>query len=179
MIPVVCIAHLAHCDIAVVRHAIHFPGAKKMWMTQTLFPSLRVSCVTAGVILHPHVPRTKKREFILMEALVKFAAKRPTWPRTVIYASEVCTSFATHGVRTDHCIHVDNVDTLAVMGTRDQPGADEDDFHMFRRRRQEVEKETVDQEKKTRQLQVKHGTVLGITKPSRVTLKPVKRVVFF
>jgi zinc finger CCHC domain-containing protein 9 len=74
---------------------------------------------------------------------------------------------------------VDNVDTLAVMGANDQPGADEDDFHSFRRRRQEVEKETVYQEKKTRLPQVKHGTGSGIAKPFGTAVKPVKKVVFF
>ncbi|XP_006459613.1 hypothetical protein AGABI2DRAFT_66090, partial [Agaricus bisporus var. bisporus H97] len=73
----------------------------------------------------------------------------------------------------------DNADTLALMGTSDKPGADEDDFHTFRRNRHEIEKEAIEQEKRTRLLQGKVGARPDIVKPFRTAPIPTKKVVFF
>lgn len=65
------------------------------------------------------------------------------------------------------------------MGTGGQAGADEDDFHTFRRKRQEVEKEVVTQDKKRQLLQVNTGAYSGVIKSFGAAQKPVKKVVYF
>ncbi|KXN81456.1 hypothetical protein AN958_04567, partial [Leucoagaricus sp. SymC.cos] len=73
----------------------------------------------------------------------------------------------------------DNVGALAVMGTGDRPGADEDDFHTFKRRKQEVEKGSKASDDKRKSLQVRTGAHSGVVKSFGSTPKPAKKVVYF
>lgn len=73
----------------------------------------------------------------------------------------------------------DNVDALAVIGTGDQLGADEDDFHTFRRRKHEVEKSLAREESKRELFQTKIGTHSGATKTFGAPPKATKKVVNF
>lgn len=75
-------------------------------------------------------------------------------------------------------MHTDNIDTLVVMGTGGQAGADEDDFHTFKRRKQEVEKEAKAEDTK-KMVQINSGANSGLPKPFGAAQKPVKKVVYF
>jgi zinc finger CCHC domain-containing protein 9 len=74
---------------------------------------------------------------------------------------------------------IDNIDTLAIIGTRERPGADEDDFHTYKRRKQEVDTETKSEAVKKKMLQAKTGAYSGIVKSFTSVPKPTKKVVFF
>lgn len=76
-------------------------------------------------------------------------------------------------------LETDNVDTLAVIGTGDQLGADEDDFHTFRRRKHEVEKTLAREESKQKVFQTKIGTHPGVTNAFGPPPKTTKKVVNF
>jgi len=73
----------------------------------------------------------------------------------------------------------DNVDTLAVIGAGDQLGADEDDFHTFRRRKHEVEKSLAREETKQKLFQTKTSAHSGVSKAFGTTPKAAKKVVNF
>lgn len=177
---VILLGYLTYRDVDAVRFGILFPSATNMWTFQTPFPLLHASYVRVKAISHLHAHRTKKKEFIRMEVLVNFVVKKRTWLKIANYGSEVCTSplRAVVFILINY-IDVDNADTLALMGTSDKPGADEDDFHTFRRNRHEIEKEAIEQEKRTRLLQGKVGARSDIVKPFRTAPIPTKKVVFF
>ncbi|KAF9446164.1 hypothetical protein P691DRAFT_804657 [Macrolepiota fuliginosa MF-IS2] len=73
----------------------------------------------------------------------------------------------------------DSVDSLPLMGIDDQAGADEDDFHTFKRRRQEVEKDVKTEDTKKKMLQLKTGALSGVVKSFGATPKATKKVVYF
>ncbi|KAF5359837.1 hypothetical protein D9756_003578 [Leucocoprinus leucothites] len=73
----------------------------------------------------------------------------------------------------------ENVDTIVFMGTGERPGADEDDFHTFKRRGQEVETETKSEDVRRKMLQLKAGAQSGTVKSFGSAPQPVKKVVHF
>jgi zinc finger CCHC domain-containing protein 9 len=73
----------------------------------------------------------------------------------------------------------DNIDIIAVMSSGDQQGADEDDFHTFKRRRQEVETDTKSEDAKKKMLGLRAGAQSHIVKAFGTAPKPAKKVVYF
>ncbi|KAJ7452342.1 hypothetical protein B0H11DRAFT_286676 [Mycena galericulata] len=66
-----------------------------------------------------------------------------------------------------------------MFGVGREAGADEDDFHAFKRRKTEVDRDVKQEEKLRRSVDIKAGALSGIVKPfGIVPLKP-KKVVFF
>lgn len=66
-----------------------------------------------------------------------------------------------------------------MLGTGKEAGADEDDFHTFKRKTGEVEREEKQEEKAKRLLGVKVGLHSGVKLSGQIRPTAGKRVVFF
>lgn len=74
----------------------------------------------------------------------------------------------------------DVVDSSTMLGTGREAGADEDDFHAFKRRKTEVERDERHEDKVKRLLDVKAGAHSGVVRPfGNVPSISVKKVVYF
>ncbi|KAF9467430.1 hypothetical protein BDZ94DRAFT_1280427 [Collybia nuda] len=74
----------------------------------------------------------------------------------------------------------DNVDNSTVLGVSREAGADEDDFHVFKRHTTELNRGEKQEEKIKRSLDIKAGASSGIIKPFGNVSKPsTKKVVHF
>ncbi|KAJ7282944.1 hypothetical protein C8J57DRAFT_1433313 [Mycena rebaudengoi] len=73
----------------------------------------------------------------------------------------------------------DSVNDAAMFGTGGEAGADEDDFHTFKRRRTEVDRDEKNEEKVKRLVDVRAGAYSGIVKTFGINVAPPKKVVFF
>ncbi|KAJ7774904.1 hypothetical protein B0H16DRAFT_1880092 [Mycena metata] len=74
----------------------------------------------------------------------------------------------------------DSTQDSVMFGTGREAGADEDDFHTFKRRKVEVDHDEKQEVKMKRLVDIKAGAHTGIVKPFGANpAKPVKKVVFF
>ncbi|KAJ7046848.1 hypothetical protein C8F04DRAFT_211898 [Mycena alexandri] len=74
----------------------------------------------------------------------------------------------------------DSTQDSVMFGTGREAGADEDDFHTFKRRKVEVDYDEKQEVKMKRLIDVKAGAHSGIVKPFGTNpVKPIKKVVFF
>jgi hypothetical protein len=121
-----------------------------------------------------------------MEDRVSYVEKRRIWQRTASYAKKLVSlmsqSLAVSGnmcllffPSTDADVRSsDGSAAASFLGTGREAGADEDDFHMIRRRNLEIDG---DEREKTKALRA--GAVAGVVKASgRTSVKPKKVVVF-
>jgi zinc finger CCHC domain-containing protein 9 len=69
--------------------------------------------------------------------------------------------------------------TTTVLGTGREAGADEDDFHMFKRKTSEIEHDEKKEAKLKELLEVRAGALSGTIKPFANVPQPKKKVVVF
>ncbi|KAF7338244.1 hypothetical protein MVEN_02049700 [Mycena venus] len=74
---------------------------------------------------------------------------------------------------------LDSTKDSDVLGVGREAGADEDDFHILKRRKTEVDRDEKQEVKIKRQVDVKAGVVSGIVKPFGINPVKPKKVVFF
>ncbi|KAJ7282950.1 hypothetical protein C8J57DRAFT_1463529 [Mycena rebaudengoi] len=73
----------------------------------------------------------------------------------------------------------DSANDAAMFGTGGEAGADEDDFHTFKRRRTEVDRDEKNEEKVKHLVDARAGAYSGIVKTFGINVAPPKRWCFF
>ncbi|KAJ6547627.1 hypothetical protein B0H19DRAFT_1033564 [Mycena capillaripes] len=73
----------------------------------------------------------------------------------------------------------DSTEDAGMFGLGREAGADEDDFHILKRRKTEVDRDEKQEVKMKRVVDVKAGSHSGIVKPFGINLVEPKKVVFF
>ncbi|KAF7323032.1 hypothetical protein HMN09_00083000 [Mycena chlorophos] len=73
----------------------------------------------------------------------------------------------------------DSVKDVTVFGTGREAGADEDDFHILKRNRNEVERDERGEERRRRAADVRTGALSGVVKAFGQTPAKPKKVVYF
>jgi hypothetical protein len=73
----------------------------------------------------------------------------------------------------DRHLHSETNSLTAILGAGSEAGADEDDFHMFKRRKAEVEKEKINDDTNPRA----HSSAVSVLK--KPPLPSTKKVVYF
>jgi zinc finger CCHC domain-containing protein 9 len=73
----------------------------------------------------------------------------------------------------------DSTEDSAMLGVGREAGADEDDFHMLKRHKTELEHDEKQEVKMKRVVDVKAGAHSGIVKPFGINPVKPKKVVFF
>jgi zinc finger CCHC domain-containing protein 9 len=66
-----------------------------------------------------------------------------------------------------------------LLGTGHEGGADEDDFHIIRRKNAEVDRDEHGEERARKEAKVRAGAFTGIVKASGKTPEKPKKVVYF
>lgn len=75
---------------------------------------------------------------------------------------------------------LDIIDTSTVLGTGREAGADEDDFHTFKRHTTELDRDEKQEDKIKRSLDIKAGAHSGVVQTfGNVPKPPTKKVVYF
>lgn len=128
----------------------------------------------------PHRARkTRPKVCILTEAAVSCAAILRIWRGTVGCGGEVHSLPNGYFVKLTRTT-LDVIDTSTVLGTGREAGADEDDFHTFKRHTTELDRDKKQEDKIKRSLDVKAGAHSGVVKTfGNVPKPPTKKVVYF
>lgn len=79
---------------------------------------------------------------------------------------------------TVHCTSV-VTDPTTVLGTGREAGADEDDFHTFKRNTIEIDRDEKKESRLKEMLDIRAGALSGAVKPTGIIPQPTKKVVVF
>lgn len=179
----------ANYDVDAVLHDTVSPTAKNPKILQTHFPLLPALSVAERATLPVRARKIKARVSTPMEVAVSCAERPPTSLRIVVCESKVRfaltyppTIYSQPNPFSHARTHIGATDSHeTVFGTGAGAGADEDDFHIVKRRTHEVEADERRQEKLKRKLDIGVGVHSGtIVMPEvRAVGLPQKKVVYF
>ena len=138
--------------------------------------SPRALCALDGAISQARVQKIRAEECTRMEVRVSCVEKRRISQRTVTYANKMvglapCLPLV-FGLTNEQL--PDGSIAATLLGTGREAGADEDDFHLIRRRNMEIDR---DEREQAKSLQAVAAT--SVVKASgRTSVKPKKMVYF-
>jgi hypothetical protein len=149
-----------------------------------LCPSRRVSCALDGAISRARVQKIAAKGCTRMEVRVSYVEKRRILQRTATCARKMVSlisqplafsgNMCLLSLRPTNVQSADGSTAASFLGTGREAGADEDDFHMIRRRNKEIDGDEREEAKALRA-----GALAGVVKASGGTSFKPKKVVYF
>lgn len=162
---------------------IHSHDVERRKIQRNLCPSLPVSYAQEKATSHPHVPKTRSRASTRTVVAASSVVKQTILRRTVDSGNLVRCHVSCLKGSPPNFIPLLFAETTAVgvlLGVGHDAGADEDDFHSFRRKNAEVDRDVMTEEKVRKMAKVKAGVHTGIVKAYGTipSVKPKKVVNF-
>ncbi|KAG5641271.1 hypothetical protein DXG03_005594 [Asterophora parasitica] len=161
-----------------VRRNIAFRDAGNLSTQKIPFRSRRALSVMGRGTLQALVLKIKRKAFTPTEDAVNFAEIHHISREIVDCEARVCSDNHHAWDALTYFAYQDVVEPTNILGTGNAAGADEDDFHSFKRHKNEIDRDEKRGEKLSKRpvLDTSSGVVTGSGKLASI---PSKRVVFF
>lgn len=117
--------------------------------------------------------------YIQTAVAVNFAETRPTWRRIVASENKVRSCCSDLHSSLTYLIRLSVTDPTTVLGTGRDAGADEDDFHMFKRNTTAIERDEKHDTKLKEMLDIRAGALSGSIKPTGIVPQLKKKIIVF
>ena len=164
--------------IGVAPYDTHFRVVRNPVNQRTLFLSRLVLFAVAKDTSPHHVRRTKRKASTQMEVAVSCVVIHSILQKIVGYEHEASFFFVVGSQRTLSCL-AGSMESSAILGTGHEAGADEDDFHIFKRQTTAIDREEKQLEQTRRLLRVESGAQSINANPIGTTPKPPIKVIYF